>query len=169
MKVLIVTGMEGAENCASSLSTILGLHCEAVSGRRAALAALRHTEFAVLVVDESMANIDPVAVEMIWSQAGLAIPLEVNFALSGAQRLAREIRMALRRSERERALAHEAATAAMESELKTTVAGLLLHSQLALQHSEISGTLAERLQLVADLAGSLRQQLTPATRRQLQT
>jgi hypothetical protein len=67
--------------------------------------------------------------------------------------------MALNRRERERALAHEAAAEAIDNELKSTVAGLLLHSQLALQDREISPPLAEKLRLVADLAGNLRQQL----------
>jgi hypothetical protein len=44
--------------------------------------------------------------------------------------------------------------------LKTTVAGLLLHSQLALSGAEISSPIADRLRMVADLAGSLRQQLS---------
>jgi hypothetical protein len=44
--------------------------------------------------------------------------------------------------------------------LKGTVAGLLLHSQLALNGSEASSPVAERLRMVADLAGSLRQQLS---------
>jgi Flp pilus assembly protein TadB len=89
--------------------------------------------------------------------------VQVNFALSGAQRLAREIRLALQRRERERALAHEAAAAAIENELKSTVAGLLLHSQLALAEREIPAPLAEKLRVVADLAGSLRQQLGSST------
>ena len=48
----------------------------------------------------------------------------------------------------------------MEAELKTTVAGLLLHSQLALSGSEASSPIAERLRMMADLAGSLREQLS---------
>jgi hypothetical protein len=47
----------------------------------------------------------------------------------------------------------------METELKNTVAGLLLHSQLALSGSEVSAPVAEKLRVVADLAGNLRQQL----------
>ena len=89
--------------------------------------------------------------------------VQVNFALAGAQRLAREIRMALNRRERERALAREAAAAAMDSELKSTVAGLLLHSQLALADREISLPMREKLRVVADLAGSLREQLASHT------
>ena len=59
-----------------------------------------------------------------------------------------------------RALLAPSAAAAIEIELKTTVAGLLLHSQLALSGSESSSPIADRLRMVADLAGSLRQQLS---------
>src|ERR1035437_9839469 len=66
---------------------------------------------------------------------------------------------ALHRREREQTLARRAATAAIESELKSTVAGLLLHSQLALTGAELSAPMADRLRMVADLAGNRRQQL----------
>jgi len=137
MKVLIVTGMEGAENCATILAKLLGMECEAAQGRKAAIAALKRSEYAALVVDEGIIDVDSAGAELIWEHAGVAIPLQLNFALSGAQRLAREIRMALNRGERERALAREAAAAAIDSELKSTVAGLLLHSQLALADRKI--------------------------------
>jgi hypothetical protein len=162
MKILMVTGMEGAENCAAILTRLLGQDCEGcevAQGRKTAIAALKRTEFAAVVVDEAIIDTDAPGAELIWENAGLAIPVQVNFAISGAQRLAREIRMALNRRDRERALAREAAAAAMDSELKSTVAGLLLHSQLALADREISQPLKEKLRVVADLAGSLREQL----------
>jgi hypothetical protein len=166
MKILIVSGMEGAENCATTMSGLLGLECDAAQGRKAALSALRHSEYAAIVVDEGVIDTDSAGAELIWEHAGLAIPLQINLALSGAQRLAREIRMALNRRERERALAREAAAAAIGNELKSTVAGLLLHSQLALADREISAPVAEKLRVVADLAGSLREQLTPSAQHQ---
>ena len=159
MSILIVTGVEGARNCAAVVSQQLGMEVEVAEGRKAALAALRRREYAAVVVDETMAECDPSAAEAVWERAGLAIPLQINFALSGAARMIREIRAALGRREREQMLARRAATAAIESELKTTVAGLLLHSQLALSGSEVSSPIADRLRVVADLAGSLRQQL----------
>jgi hypothetical protein len=121
---------------------------------------LRRHEYAAVVVDESMAECDPAAAEAIWEHSGLAIPMQINFALSGAARLIREIRSALHRREREQALARRAAAAAIETELKTTVAGLLLNSQLALSSSEVSSPITDKLRVVADLAGSLRQQLS---------
>lgn len=159
MSILMVTGIEGARNCAAVVSAQLGMDVEVAEGRKTALAALRRREFLAVVVDETMAECDPAAAEKIWEQSGLAIPLQINFALSGAARVIREIRAALHRREREQVLAHRAAAAAIEAELKGTVAGLLLHSQLALSGSEVSSPIADRLRTVASLAGNLRQQL----------
>jgi signal transduction histidine kinase len=165
----MVTGIEGARNCADVVAAQLGTTIETVDGRKAALAALRQKEYDAVVVDETMAECDPAAAEAIWSHAGLAIPLQINFALSGAARLVRDIRAALHRREREQELARRAATAAIESELKTTIAGLLLHSQLALSGSEASAPATEKLRVVADLAINLRRQLSAqrATRDEL--
>ena len=159
MSVLIVTGIEGARNCAAVAGAQLGMDVEVAEGRKAALNALRRREFSAVVVDETMVECDPASAEAIWEHAGLAIPMQINFALSGAARLVREIRSALHRREREQTLARRAAAAAIETELKTTVAGLLLHSQLALSGPEIPPMIADKLRTVADLAGNLRQQL----------
>ncbi|MGA2216772.1 MAG: hypothetical protein ABSG51_01710 [Terracidiphilus sp.] len=160
MSILIVTGVEGARNCAEVVGAQLGMKVEVAEGRKAALPALRRSEFAVVVVDETMAECDPSAADVIWANAGLAIPLQINFALSGAARLIREIRAALHRRDREQMLARRAAAAAIVSELKTTVAGLLLQSQLAVSSSEVPPSLADKLRVMAELAGSLRQQLS---------
>jgi signal transduction histidine kinase len=169
MSILMVTGIEGARNCADVVGAQLGMDVEVAEGRRAALAALRRREFSALVIDESLAECDPAAAERICECAGLAIPMQINFAIAGAARLIREIRAALHRREREQTLARRAAAAAIESELKTTVAGLLLHSQLALSGGGVPAAVADRLRTVADLAGSLRQQLSAPTETRRET
>jgi signal transduction histidine kinase len=162
MSILLVTGVEGARNCADVIQKQLDMDVEVADGRKAALGLLRQREFAAVVVDETVAGCDPAAAEAIWERAGLAIPLQINFAVSGAARLIREIRAALHRREREQMLARKAAAAAVEQELKTTVAGLLLQSQLALSSSEPASPVAEKLRMVASLAGDLRRQLSAA-------
>ncbi len=160
MSILLVTGIEGARNCADVAAKQLGMPVEVAAGRRDALACLRKGEFLAVVIDETLAECDPAAADRICEQAGLAIPLQINFAVSGAARLIREIRSALHRREREQAVARRAAAAAIEVELKSTIAGLLLHSQLALAGTEVPAPVADRLRVVAELAGSLRQQLS---------
>jgi hypothetical protein len=141
MSILMVTGIEGAHNCAAAMSAQLGMEVEVAEGRKPALAALRKREFAAVVVDETLAECDPAAAEAIWQRAALAIPVQVNFALCGTARITREIRAALHRREREQTVAR-------------------LHSQLALAGNEVPAPLAERLRMVAELAGCLRQQLS---------
>ncbi len=160
MNILLVTGIEGAQNCADVVGKQLDMDVEVATGRKSALSILRQREFAVVVVDDTVAACDPAAAEAIWDRSGLAIPLQISFALSGVARVVREIRSALHRREREQTLARRAAAAAVESELKSTVAGLLLQSQLALSSSEAASPVAERLRLVATLAGDLRRQLS---------
>jgi CheY-like chemotaxis protein len=159
MSVLMVTGIEGARNCGAAVSTQLGMVVEVAENRRAALAILKRREFYAVVLDETLTECDPAAAEAIWAQAGLAIPLQINFALSGSARLVREIKAALYRRQREQALASRAAASAMETELKSTIAGLLLQSELALKGIGVPAPVADRLRLVAELAGTLRQQL----------
>jgi len=160
MSILLVTGIEGARNCADVVQKHLNMEVAVAEGRKAALALLRQREFAVVVVDETVTACDPAAAEAIWERAGLAIPMQINFALSGAARLVREIRAALHRRAKEQELARRAAAAAVESEVKSTVAGLLLQSQLALSSSDAASPVAERLRMVASLAGDLRRQLS---------
>jgi hypothetical protein len=162
MSILIVTGIEGALNCANAIEQQLGMAVEVAEGRKAALTALRRRDFLAVVVDETLAECDPAAAESIWERAGLAIPVQVNFARSGAARLVREVRSALHRREREQALARRAAAVAIESELKATLSGLLLHSQLALS-AGLEPPVAARLRVVADLATHLRSQLDMRT------
>ncbi len=159
MSILMVTGVEGARNCANAIGAQLGMEVEVVEGRKSAVTALRHGEFQAVVIDETLAVCDPAAADAICDQAGLAIPLQINFALVGAARLVREIRSALHRRDREELLARRAATSVFEAELKSTVAGLLLNSELALNGGNLPPQAAERLRIVADLAGSLRSQL----------
>lgn len=163
MSILIISGIEGVRNCAEVLSKQLAMKVEVAESRRAALETMRHREYVAVVVDESLAECDPAAADAIWERAGLAIPLQINFAVSGVGRIIREIRAALHRREREQAKALQAATASIEKELKNTVSGLLLQSQLALSQGGVPAVVAEKLRLVADLAGTLRQQLSESS------
>ncbi len=157
--VLMISAISGVEACATSLSKQIGLPVEVAPGRREGIAALRRREFAIVIVDEPVAEASPEGAEMLWKLAGLAIPLQVNFAVSGTHRIVREVRAALQRRELEQHLAMRAAASAVENDLRDTVTGLLLHSQLALAEPLISAPLTAKLQTVAQLAAELRVRL----------
>jgi signal transduction histidine kinase len=158
-RVLLVSALSGAQNCAAVIMQQMGLDVEVVPGRREALDALRAGSYDALIVEDSLAEGDPRGAEVLWKMAGLAIPMQVNFALTGSARLIRDLRAALARREQEQGAAQRAALRAVESELRNTVSGLLLHTQLALRESLPSPQLEQRLRLMAELAGNLKQRL----------
>ena len=157
--ILMITAITGAENCAMVLSKQFGMLVETASNRREALAALRRREFALVIIDQSLVEHVEDGMDSFFKHAGLAIPLEINFAISGCGRVVREVRAALLRREREQDMALTAAASSIQSYLRDTVAGLLLQTQLALAEPGISPHLSERLQLVLELAAGLRQRL----------
>ena len=157
--VLLVTMMSGAENCAAAVGRQLGLTVEVAENRRVALAALRRREYAVLVLDESLVEADPAGAEVLWQHAGMAVPIQVNLGISGCNRVLREVRAALQRRERELSLAMRAAVQIMEGEMNTTLTGLLLQTQLALEDPMLTPGTAVKLRQAVELAGVLREQL----------
>ncbi|MFT4114538.1 hypothetical protein [Silvibacterium sp.] len=158
--VLLITAIEGAESCAAVLSRQFQLEVETVSNRRAALNSLRRREYALVILDESLLDPAEDGSDSLLRGAGMALAIEINFAISGCGRLVREVRAALERRQRERDLALRAAGAAIESELRELVAGLLLQAQLAANESTAPPALAERLRMIAELSRRLGRRLT---------
>lgn len=156
---LMITAMGNAERWAEALASQLGLKVEVVTTRKAALGALRHREYSVVIADSGMIEADPDGADLVWKHSGLAIPLEINFAISNGSRLVREVRAALARRNQEHGLALKTASLTLESELRSTMTGLLLQSQLALNEPALTPELTDKLKTMAELAGTLGQKL----------
>jgi hypothetical protein len=102
---------------------------------------------------------DPEGVDLVWAQAGLAIPLQISFALSGSARVEREVRAALARRQHETQLAAAVASARLDAEIKNAVTGFLLESQLALAEAGIPPRVESRLRTLAEIAERMRERL----------
>jgi hypothetical protein len=160
--VLMITAIDSAETCAADLAKQLGIVVDIAGSRKAGLALLGRREYSIVVIDHSLAESDSEGADLLWKHAGLAIPLQMNFAISSTARVAREVRAALGRREQEHVLAMQAAAAAIDSDLKDAVTSFLLQSQLALAEPSISPQLSEKLKRMAEVAGNLRQRLERA-------
>jgi hypothetical protein len=160
--VLIISPMADAPRIADSLASTLGCSVNLAPTHRAGLIALRHHDYSVVVVDDCLAEANPAAAELLWQSFGMAVPVQINFAFSGGARLAREVQAAIGRREQQQVMALRAAAQLLENDLKSTLTGLLLQSQLALAEPELPPRLAGKLELVAELAGTLRRRLEQA-------
>jgi hypothetical protein len=158
---LIITAIEGIETTAAALATQLKATVEIAVGRATAVRLLDRRSYSVVVLDQILADSDPEGADLVWKHAGVAIPLQFNFALAGSARLEREVRAALARRQREQQLAGAAATAAIDAELKNAITGFLLESRLALDEDNIPPHIESRLRTLAEMAGRLRERLIP--------
>jgi hypothetical protein len=132
---------------------------EIAPSREAGLAALRRRDFGVVVVEESLVEGDGAWADQLWTQLGFAVPLQVNFAVLGCARLAREVKAALLRRDGEHATARRAVATELEDELKSSLTGLLLQSELALREPTVPVTLEPKLRQMVELVGAMREKL----------
>ncbi len=161
-RILMITAAEGLEGCIAELRNGLNLDVDVAGSRRMAMQAMTRREFAVVVLDQALAESDPEGAELVWKHSGLAVPVQVNFALSSPARMMREVRAALQRREQEMALSLRAAAAAVDGEVKNAVTAMLLESQLALKDDDLTPAARKRLTTVAQLAETLRRKLETA-------
>lgn len=155
--ILLIAPESTSVAVADALRRSLDAVVETAANRRAGLAALRRGEYCLVLLDESLAAADAQAADLLYQNAVSAPVLEINFIITGPQRIVRQVRAALTRRAHDLAQAREAATAVLHSELKSSLTGLLLESQLALR--EASPRQKEKLKHVVELAGKLRNQL----------
>src|SRR5208283_4515585 len=151
-----------ASECANALNEATGEGVVVAESLVRAAALLRAEDYRAVVVDQYLLESEPRETQTTLEQLGTAILVQVNLAISGMERLVREVRAAVQRRQREEARARYAAIGRLYSELNDTVTALLLSSELALGTSGLPPAASERLGLVHELVEKLRRQLVSA-------
>ncbi len=160
--VLLVTAMQGAEHLAMTLSEGATVVVEVARSRRAALAALRRQPYAAVIVDAALPMNEVTDTEMLWQNAAGAVPLELDLAALGGTSIVRLLRSVLERRSELEAIVRQDVTRAMADDLRSTVTGMLLQSDLALRDQTLSPALEERFRQLRSMADDLRMRLRAA-------
>jgi hypothetical protein len=160
--IIIVSAAANARECALALEKQTGERSVFSSTLRECAHQLQSQEFTAIVLDQGLVDSSAGSMDMMWKRANGAIVVTVNFAISGAERVVREVQAALRRREKERAAARIAATAGLRSELTGAVTGILLSSELALAQPELPAMVVSKLRSVHELALQMKERLGPA-------
>jgi len=82
--ILIIAPALAAEPIANALREELDAAVEVAPQRRAGLAALRRTEYSLVLLEESLAELDPRGADLLYQNAGAAPVLESELALREA-------------------------------------------------------------------------------------
>jgi hypothetical protein len=157
--ILLVTPSERASECAKALHEATNEEIVVTETLARATTLLRSGSYDVVVFDQYMLETEPHEAGTTLGHLETAIPVQVNLAIIGMERLVREVRAAMQRREREEEGARQAALCRLRSELNGTVTALLLSSELALETPGLPPHAAEKLQSVHQLVLKFRTQL----------
>jgi hypothetical protein len=102
---------------------------------------------------------EPVESDMVLEHIGTAVPVHVNFAINGMDRVARELRAALLRNKRQILLVRQEVQQALRNELKGTITAPLPSCEMALQVPDLQSEAKNRRRSAHELAGEIRLKL----------
>jgi len=157
--ILLVTPSDRSNECARALQENTGEEVVVAESLRETATKLRSDSYLAVVFDQHILETEPDEIDTAMQHLGTAIPVQVNLAISGLDRLVREVRAALERRKREEVAARRAVTGELHSELNNTLTALLLDCELALEVPGLPATAAEKLQSAHELVKKIRARL----------
>jgi CheY-like chemotaxis protein len=157
--ILLVTTSSRGKECAAALEQGTGHKTFVANTVPQALHRLHTAEYDAIIVDQFLVDGDLSGLNSLLNRCGMAMPVYINLALNSAERLVREVQVALRRIDSERLLAMSSAQKILSDQLRGNLTGILLSSELALRQGAIAPEVAEKVRSVRDLAEKMRTQL----------
>lgn len=157
--ILLITPSAKGQDWALALHEATSETTQVASSLRQAATQLRAQDYSAVVVDQSLLEAEPDESEMALQHIGTAMPVYVNFAISGIARVIRELRVALHRHTRETLVARREAEQTLRNDLKGVMTALLLSCEMALQLPELPAAAEARMRTVYELAQSIRGKL----------
>ena len=120
---------------------------------------VKKADFSLVVLDQWMSEVSPAGTDSLFQNLGRAVPVLVNFAITGMDRVVAIVRSALERHVVEIHTARESASTTLRAQFKDDVTAVLLSCAVALQEPTLTPAAAERIKNVEELANRIRYKL----------
>src|SRR5690242_11240422 len=99
--ILLVTPCARMQDCVTAIEEASTETVQVAATLQQAASRLRAQEYTAVVFDQTLLESEPDAAEIALQHVESAIPVHINFAVSGVDRVVRELRAALHRRKRE--------------------------------------------------------------------
>ena len=150
--ILLLLHSSQAQQCKEELERRTKKPVVLCSAARDAVAALRQGAYSAVAVDQNLLDPSSLHADELVRYGGTAATVYFNPGIWGAERVCKEIELALDRAQRERQMAQQAARHELKEQLAGTVTAILLSSELALQAGPLPPKVEEKLKSVRELA-----------------
>ena len=158
--ILIITASASGQQCVAALKLATDNEVHWAQTVQQAATQLRQQTYSAAVIDQFLLETEPEESDQMLEHLGTAFPVYVNFAVTGLERLVREVRSALHRRKREEVAARRAVEDQLRSEMGETLTALLLSCELAMSLPGVPPPAAEKIQAIDNLAKELRVRLS---------
>lgn len=158
--ILLIWSSERAQDCARAIDRAFQQPVQVVSTLQQACEQLQQQEYSAVLIDQWVTEGEPGQADFLFHHLGTAAPVFVNFAISGVERIVRELRAALNRRGRETMFARHHARIELRDELKDNLTALLLSCGIALGEPGLSETTISRLHAIEEAADRIRHKLS---------
>jgi hypothetical protein len=157
--ILLITPSATGPQCAESLQAATEMETHWAQSLQEAATRLREQTYSAAVIDQFLLETEPDESDQMIEHLGTAFPVYLNFAVTGMDRLVREVRSALNRRKREEGAARRAVEEQMRSEMRETLTALLLSCELAMSVPNVPVPAVEKIRVIDNLARELRLRL----------
>jgi signal transduction histidine kinase len=157
--ILLITPSARGPQCADSLNSATGQETHWAQNLQEAVSRLREQTYSAAVIDQFLFETEPEECDQMIEHLGTAFPVYVNFAVTGMDRLLRDVRSALHRRKREESAARQAVAEQMSSEMRETLTAMLLSCELAMSVPNVPGPAVDKIRAIDNLARELRERL----------
>lgn len=157
--ILLITPQAKGPEFAASLFATTTQETHWAQNLQEAATRLRERTYSAAVIDQFLLETEPEESDQVLEHLGTAYPVYVNFAVTGMDRLLREVRSALHRRKREELAARRAVAEQMNCEMRETLTVMLLSCELAMAVPNVPGLAAEKIRTIDNLARELRLRL----------
>ena len=164
--ILLIWFSEKATECAQAIERALEQPVRVVSTLEQAAEELKANSFDAMVLDQSMDEGLPRKADFVFQYLGAAVPVIVNFAIAGTDRIVRAVRTALEQRKSEMQRARKIACSLLGAELEDDLTALLLSCGMALQEPTLAAQAAEHLRKIERIAEQIRRTLLTEEGRQ---
>lgn len=159
--ILLITPSARGPECAATLNESTGNETHWAENLQQAMARLREQTYSAVVMDQFILENEPAESDQVLEHLDTAFPVYINFAVSGMERLVREVRSALHRRKREETQARRSVEQQFRSEMGESLTSMLLSCELAMSIPGVPGPAAEKIRAVDNLAREMRLRLGP--------
>jgi hypothetical protein len=157
--ILLITPQSRGPECADALLAATSQETHWAPSLQEAATRLREQSYSAAVIDQFLLETEPEDSDQMIEHLGTAYPVYINFAVTGMDRVLRDLRSALHRRKREEAAARRAVAEQMNSEMRDTLTAMLLSCELAMAMPGVPVPAAEKIRAIDILARELRLRL----------